>query len=104
MNHPHTINVDLSHRVDASRAAEYLTHALRCRHWHVVCNREHQLVVHLEGGDADRFAVSFECTPPVDKAIYHGSLTSRLAIVPLHTEADLEPATVNELRAGLAAL
>lgn len=104
MNHPHAITVDLSHRIDASRAAEYLTHALHCVHWHVVCNHDHNLIVHLSGGEADRFAVSFECTPPVDKAIYHGSRTSHLAIVPLHTEAELSPETVNELRVGLAAL
>jgi hypothetical protein len=48
--------------------------------------------------------VSFECTPPVDKAIYHGSKAWELSIIPLHSEGSLQEDAVKEIKAGLAAL
>jgi hypothetical protein len=102
MNRPHGTEFSLAHRLDASKVTQYLAHALHCDYWHVVCHQEHQLVIHLSGGHADRYAVSFECTPPVDKGIYHGCLAWQLAIRPLHGQPDLTPSQIEELKTALA--
>ena len=76
MNQIHPTQISLFRRVDVSRAAQYLAHLLHCEQWYVACRGDHQLVVHLSHGGFDRYAISFDCTSPVDKAIYHGSTTS----------------------------
>ena len=52
----------------------------------------------LAKGGVDRYAVSFQCTPPVEKAIYHGSKTWALWIIPLHGVGDLPEAKVKEIK------
>ena len=59
---------------------------------------------HLTKGAEDRYAVSFQCTPPVEKGIYHGSRAWSLSIIPLHGVAALPEAKENEIKGGLAEL
>ena len=49
----------------------------------------------------DRYAVSFQCTPPVEKGIYHGSRAWSLSIIPLHGVEALPEAKEKEIEAGL---
>jgi hypothetical protein len=104
MDHTHKFEVLLAHEVDVSKAAKFLLHQLDCDNWYVACHHEHQLVYHLTKGTADRYAVSFQCTPPVEKGIYHGSRAWSLSIIPLHGVEALIAAKENEIKAGLAAL
>jgi hypothetical protein len=102
MVHMAPLAVRLFRHVDASRAAQYLMHLLQCERWHVVCNREHQIVVHLSRLGIDRYAVMFECTAPVDKAVYHGSWTSHFSIVPLEDEDELPGSVADQIRDALS--
>jgi len=104
MDHAHKTDVQLVHLVDVNHAVQFLLPKLDCDSWYVVCHHEHQFVFHLTKKGADRFAVSFECTPPVDKAIYHGSKAWELSIIPLHGEGSLQEDAVEEIKAGLAVL
>ena len=108
MDHAHKIDVPLVHLVDVNHAVQFLLPKLDCDSWCVACHHdpthEHQFVFHLTKNGVDRFAVSFECTPPVDKAIYHGSKAWVLSIIPLHSEGSLREEVVKEIKAGLAAL
>ncbi len=94
----------LAHRLDVSRVAEYLVHVLGCENWYVVCHREHQFVVHLTQAGADRYAVSFECTPPADKGIYHGSLTSHVLLIALGEQAEVPVDKIDEIKSELTHL
>jgi hypothetical protein len=98
IKHPHKAEFHLPHPVDASKAAQSLTHFLRCESWYVVCHREHQLIIHLSSAKVDQYALSCECTQAVDKAIYHGSKTSSLSLVPLGDRAELTAKQQDEIR------
>ena len=104
MDHAHKFDVLLAHEVDVSRAAKFLLHQLDCDHWYVARHQEQQFVYHLTKGAEDRYAVSFQCTPPVEKGIYHGSRAWSLSIIPLHGVEALPEAKQNEIKAGLAEL
>jgi hypothetical protein len=104
MNPRKTFKFSLFHRVDVSKAADLLAHLLECDSWYVACHREHQFVAHLAKGGADEYAISFECTAPGDKGVYHGSSTSELAVVSLGAEVDLTSAKVEQIRSALAQL
>jgi hypothetical protein len=104
MDHTHKVEVQLVHPVDVGQATQYLLHHLGCDDWFVACQHEHQFIARLTKGEVARYAVSFECTPPVEKAIYHGSKTRLLSIIPLHPEDELRDDAVREVRAGLAGL
>jgi len=103
MEHAHRVTVPLSHAVDVTHATQYLLHRLDCDSWHVACHQEHGFVFHLTQHGTDRYALWFDCTPPVEKGIYHGSKAWALAIVPLRGVADLPEAKVREISAGLEA-
>ena len=104
MDHAHKVDVLLPHEVDVSKATQLLLHQLDCDRWYVACHREHVFVYHLSKGAEDRYAVSFDCTPPVEKGIYHGSRAWSLSIIPLHGVEALTEAKENEIKAGLAAV
>lgn len=104
MDHAHKFDVLLAHEVDVSKAARFLLHQLDCDHWYVACHHEHQFVYHLTKGVEDRYAVSFQCTPPVEKGIYHGSRAWSLSIIPLHAVEALPETKEDEIKAGLAEL
>ncbi|MBI4660233.1 MAG: hypothetical protein HY735_15450 [Verrucomicrobia bacterium] len=104
MNHCHRVDVRLVHQVDVSEATQYLVHQLNCDSWHVACRQEHRLIVQLTCGSSARYAVCYECTPPVEKAIYHGSRAWELSIIPLHDEDNLREGKVKNITAGLAGL
>ena len=104
MEHAHKVDVLLAHEVDVSKATGFLLHQLGCDNWYVACHREDLLVYHLSKGAADRYAISFQCTPPVEKGIYHGSRAWSLAIIPLHGVEPLPETEENAIKAGLAAL
>ncbi len=104
MDHTHKFDLLLAHEVDVSKAAKVFLHQLGCDDWYVACHHEDLLVYHLTKGAEDRYAVSFQCTPPVEKGIYHGSRAWSLSIIPLHGVEALTEAKENEIKAGLAAL
>ena len=58
----------------------------------------------LARGGVDCYAVSFQCTPPVEKAIYHAGKTWAFSIIPLNGVEDLPEAKLKEIKAGLAGL
>jgi hypothetical protein len=104
MDHTHKVDVPLDHELDVSQATEFLLHHLDCETWYVACHHEHLFVFRLARGGVGRYAVSFQCTPSVEKAIYHRSRTWALSIIPLHGVEDLPEAKVKEIKAGLAGL
>lgn len=104
MDHTHKFDVLLAHEVDVSKAAKFLLHQLDCDNWYVACHHEHQLVYHLTHGTEDRYAVSFQCTPPVEKGIYYGSRAWSLSIIPLHGVEAPPEIKENGIKAGLAEL
>ena len=104
MDHTHRFDVLLAHEVDVSKAAKFFLRQLGCDDWYVACHHEHLLVYHLTKGAEDRYAVSFQCTPPGEQGIYHGSRAWSLSIIPLHVVEALPEAKENEIKAGLAAL
>jgi hypothetical protein len=104
MDHAHKVDVPLAHHVDVSEAINYLVAQLACDNWYVACHHEHLFVVRLTKDTADKFAVRFECTAPVEKGIYHGSKAWSLSINLLHNEASLPEDMVIQLQRGLAEL
>ncbi|MGO8927071.1 MAG: hypothetical protein ACLQU3_09310 [Limisphaerales bacterium] len=104
MNHTYKVDVLLAHEVDVSKATRFLLHQLDCDDWYVACHQESLFVYHLTKGATDRYAVSFQCTPPVEKGIYHGSRAWSLSIIPLHGGEALPEAKENEIKGGLAEL
>ena len=79
MDHAHRFDVLPAHEVDVSKATIFLLHQLDCDNWYVACHQEHQFVYHLTKGAKDRYAVSFECTPPVESERHGGCGLSRMA-------------------------
>lgn len=100
----HRVEVPLLHHIDVSRATEYLLHHLGCSAWHVACHHDHQWIVQLTEKDHAKYTICYECSPAVEKGIYHGSRAWAMTITPLHAEADLSETKVAEIRAGLADL
>jgi hypothetical protein len=98
------VELRLPHHVDVGEAANYLLGELGCDNWSVACQREHLLVIHLSKGDQHKYAVCFECSPPVEKAIYHGSKAWSLSMTPLGNEPDLLPAKIAGIKVGLVRL
>ena len=82
MDHAHKVDVLLAHELDVGKATNFLLHQLDCDHWYVACHHEALFVYHLTKGAEDRYAVSFQCTPPVEHGIYHGSRAWSLSIIP----------------------
>ena len=60
--------------------------------------------MHLSKGGVDRYAVCFDCSPPVEKGVYHRSLAWSVALVPLRGQEDIPEETVTSIKAGLAGL
>jgi hypothetical protein len=104
MDHSNRVDVPLVHHVDVSAAAQYLVHQLGCDSWHVACSHEHQLIVQLTKGGVPRYTICYECTPAVEKAIYHGSRAWAMSVIPLRAEDRLSGHAVAEIEAGLAGL
>ena len=94
----------LRHHLDVTLATEYLLHQLDCDAWHVACRHDHQLVVQLTRAGMARYCVTYDCSPAVEKAIYHGSRAWAMAITPLHGEDNLAAQKVAEIKAGLGEL
>jgi hypothetical protein len=104
VEHSPTVEIRPCHRVEVGEVAKYLLGALDCDEWIVACRHDHLLVIQLSQHGRHRYAVRFECTSPVDKAIYHGSKAWCFSILPLHDEDDLTPAKMEEVKAGLTKL
>ena len=75
--------------------------ALDCDEWFVACQHDHLLVIELRRQGRNEYAVRFECSSPVDKAIYHGSKAWAISILPLHEQGGLQPSKLEEIKAGL---
>jgi len=98
------MTLTLAHHLDVNLVTPFLMHQLGCDGWLVACHHDHQLVVQLTRGGNVRYCVAYECSPAVEKAVYHGSRAWALAITPVHGEADLAESKVAEIKAGLAGL
>lgn len=94
----------MTHHLDVSRVTQHLVHQLDCDGWHVACRHDHQMVVQLTRGGVAAYGVSYECSPAVEKAIYHGSRAWALTIIPLHGQDNLPAHKVTEIKAGLGEL
>ena len=70
----------------------------------MACQHDHQSVVQFTRDSVARYGVSYECSPAVQKAVYHGSRAWALTIIPLHGRDNLSAEKVAEIKAGLAAL
>jgi len=105
-HHPHHHRIELlpGHLVDVPEASHWLLQELKCDDWYVACRNDHQCVVRLTRGGIPHYAVSFQCTLAVDKAIYHGSRAWSVSIIPLENEVDLDAETLHRVKAGLAGL
>ena len=105
-HHPHHHRIEMlpGHLVDVPETSHWLLQELKCDDWFVACRNNHQCVVRLTRGGIPHYAVSFQCTPAVDKAIYHGSRAWSVSIIPLDNEADLDAETLHRVKAGLAGL
>ena len=104
MDNAHKVDVLLAHSVDVSEATKYLLRQLGCDDWYVACHHEHLFVCRLTQGAVDRYAVSYQCTPPAEKGIYHGSKARSLSIIPLPGADTVPGDTVKEIKARLAEL
>jgi hypothetical protein len=102
MDHGHKVEVPLAHHVDVDKAIHVLLQQLGCDHRYVACHREHLFVYHLTKAGVDHYAACFQCTPPVDKGIYHGSKAWALSLIPLGTSPSLGQRDLEQLSAGLA--
>jgi len=104
VGHSQTLEFRPCHRVEVGEAAKYLLAALDCDEWFVACRHDHLLVIRLSQRGRHKYAVRFECTSPVDKAIYHGSKAWVISILPLHEQDELPASKLEEIKAGLANL
>ena len=104
MEQSHKIDVRLSHRVDVGGAAKYLLGELNCDDGYVASQHEHLFVVQLSKGGNHKYAVRFECTSPVEKAIYHGGKAWSLSFIPLEDENQLPPGKIAAIKSGLEKL
>jgi hypothetical protein len=98
------VTLALAHHLDVSRATQFLRLQLDCDGWHVACRHDHQLVVLLTQGGVGRYGVSYDCSPAVEKAVFHGSRAWALAIIPLHGKDNLPEHKVTEIKTGLGEL
>jgi hypothetical protein len=98
------VTFSLRHHLDVNQATQYLLHPLECDGWHVASRHEHQLVVQLTRGGTSRYGVAYDCSPPSEKAVCHGSRAWALAIIPVHGEGSLSARKIAEIKAGLAEL
>lgn len=98
------VAVSLRNHVEVSLATQYLVHALACDDWFVACRHDHQVVVRLMREGTGRFAIAYDCSPPVEKAVCHGSRAWRMTVIPLSDEDNVSEEMVAELEAGLARL
>lgn len=102
MEHAHKINVPLPHPVDVDHTTHFLLPRLGCDSWYVACHQEHRFVHRLRHAGADRYALCYDCTPPVEKGIYHGSKAWTLSIIALRGVEDLSEEKVREVSAALS--
>ena len=104
MEHTHRVDVPLVHHVEVTKAVQFLLHHLGCDHWYVACQREHLFVYHLTRAGVDRYAACFQCNPPVEKGIYHGSKAWALSLIPLSPGESLGQNESRQISTGLASL
>ena len=62
------------------------------------------MIVQLTRGAAARYCVCYDCTPDVEKAVYHGSRAWTIAISPLRSEDALRADQVAAIKNGLSDL
>lgn len=98
------LSLSLRHHLDVGLVTQHLMHKLGCDEWHVMCRHDHQMVIRLTQGGLAKYHVVYECSPPVEKAVCHGSRAWALTLTPTHGEDSLPAAKVAELKAGLAGL
>ena len=95
------VAISLPHHLDVALATRCLLPHLNCDDWHVTCRHEHQMVVQLTRGSGVKFGISFDCSPPVEKAVYHGSRAWALTVIPLHGQDNLTAVTIAAIKAAL---
>ncbi len=103
--HPHHHRIEFlpGHLVDVPQASHRLLQELKCDDWFVASRNDHQCVVRLMRAGVPHYAVSFQCAPCVNKAIFHGSRAWSVSIIPLHGEDALLPEALRRVKASLMA-
>jgi hypothetical protein len=100
----HRVELSVSHLVEVNAATRCLMEQLGCDDWFVACRSEHLVVVRLLRGGVSHYAVSFRCTPSVEKAIYHGSRAWGISVIPLCAEDELRGDQVSRAKSALAGI
>jgi hypothetical protein len=95
------VALPLPHHLDVNGATHYMVGQLDCDRWHVACRHDHQLVVQLTRGGRARYCVAYNCSPSVERGIYHGSRAWAMVITPLHGKDNLTAQREMEIKAGL---
>jgi hypothetical protein len=103
MDHAHRVDIPLVRHVEVSQATQFLLQQLGCEGWYVACHHEDLFVFRLTKHGQDRYALSFQCTPPIEKGVYHGSKAWALSIIPLRDEFNLAEDRLQTIRSGVAA-
>ena len=104
MDHTHKVDVSLAHSVDVSEATKCLLQQLGCDDWYVARHHDHLFVFHFARGGVDKYAVTYQCTSPVEKGIYHGSKAWSVSLIPLRPEDALPEDAIKSIKAQLAEL
>ena len=96
------VEMKLPHLLDVNLATQILLKELGCDEWYVACRHDHQVIVRLAKASIVTFAISFQCRPEVEKAIYHGGRAWALSIIALVPEANLSSSQIESVRAALS--
>lgn len=99
--HAHRVDMPLHHLVNTSEATRLLLQHFKCDDWYVACRNEHLLVLRLTRKGIPQYAVSYRCTPEVEKAVFHGSKTWAVSVIPLHSRDELTPEEIREVKVVL---
>lgn len=101
LEHAHRIDVPLHHLVNTSEATKLLMRHFGCDDWYVACRQEHLVVIKLTRKGVPQYGVSYRCTPEVEKAVFHGSKTWAVSVIPLHSEDELTGGEIAQIKAVL---
>ncbi len=102
--HCHRVELPLHHLVEVTHATELLLHELQCDNWYVACRHDHQLVVRLTRQSVAKYAVSFQCRPEVEKAVYHSSRAWAMWVIPLQSQDNLTSQQIAAINTKLAGM
>lgn len=98
------VTISLAHHLDVARATQFLLRALDCDDWYATCRHDHQMIVLLTRRGEAQFGISYECSPGIQKAVFHDSRAWALTLIPMSSRNNLPPTKVKVIKSGLAEL